>query len=180
MPIALQEKYRKEVLPHLKEKFSQKADLAVPRITKIVVNSGVGRLRDDKQMQEVEKYLGLITGQKPVACTAKQAIASFKSRKGLVIGYKVTLRGKRMYDFLQRMVQLAIPRTRDFRGINRSAIDQAGNLTIGVKEHIVFPETIGEDIHTIFGFEATIVTTAKNRVEAMELFTSLGIPLQKE
>ena len=160
--------------------FGWKTPMAVPRILKVVINSGVGKLRDKKDAVEaVERHLTLIAGQKISPRPAKVAISSFKTRMGMVIGYKATLRGNRMYDFLERLISLAIPRTRDFRGIPLKSVDQNGNLTIGIREHIVFPEMIGEDVRTIFGFEVTAVTNAKTREAAIELLKLLGFPLQK-
>src|SRR3989338_4471966 len=124
----LQEKYKKEVIPAMRAKFGYKNVMAVPKIEKVVVNSGVGRIRDEKQHEEIRKFLTLITGQKPAPRPAKQAIAAFKTRQGLIIGYQVTLRGKRMYDFLSRMINVALPRTRDFRGLEEKSFDGRGNL----------------------------------------------------
>jgi len=176
----LKEKYNKEVVPGMMKEFGLKTPMAVPRLLKAVVNSGTGKLRDKKDaVLAVEKYLTIITGQKPSPRPARIAVASFKTRQGMVVGYKVTLRGRRMYDFLERLVYFAIPRMRDFRGISLKSIDQNGNLTIGIKEHIVFPEMIGEDVRTIFGFEVTVVTNAKSRDHAIKLFKLMGFPLQK-
>ena len=144
----------------------------------MVVNSGVGRIRDEKQHEEIRKFLALITGQKPAPRPAKQAIAAFKTRQGLIIGYQVTLRGKRMYDFLSRLINVALPRTRDFRGLEEKSFDERGNLTVGIKEHIVFPEMIGEDYRFLFGFEITVVTTAKKREEGVELLKLVGFPIK--
>ena len=175
---SLQEKYKREVVPAMREKFGYKNIMAVPKIEKMVVNAGVGRIRDEKQHEEIQKYLALLTGQKPTPRPAKKAIASFKTRRGLVIGYQVTLRGKRMYDFLSRLITVALPRTRDFRGIDPKSFDPLGNLTVGIKEHIVFPEIIGEDYRFLFGLEVTIVTTAKKREEGVELLRLLGFPIK--
>lgn len=175
---SLQEKYKKEVIPAMRVKFSYKNIMAVPKIVKVVVNSGVGRIRDEKQHEEIRKFLALITGQKPAPRPAKQAISAFKTRQGLIIGYQVTLRGKRMYDFLSRLINVALPRTRDFRGIDGKSFDPGGNLTIGVKEHIVFPEMIGEDYRFLFGLEVTVVTTAKKREEGVELLKLMGFPIK--
>ena len=142
------------------------------------MNCGVGRIRDEKDRTEIQKYLALITGQKAAPRAAKKAIASFKTREGLVIGYQVTLRGKRMFDFLTRLVSIALPRTRDFRGLDESSFDKKGNLTIGVKEHIVFPEMIGEDYRFLFGLEITVVTTARTRAEGIELLRLSGFPIK--
>lgn len=172
----MKEKYEKEAVPAMRAKFGYANAMAVPRIEKIVVNIGVGKLRDEKDRAEVEKYAALITGQKAAPRAAKKAIAAFKTRQGLVIGYQATLRGKRMYDFLSRLVHAALPRTRDFRGIPRKSFDERGNLTVGIREHIVFPEMIGEDYRLIFGMEATIVTTAETREEGEALLAALGLP----
>ncbi len=177
--LSISEVYKKKVIPAMKERFGYANVMAVPKITKVVVNIGVGRLRDEKEREEVKKFLRLITGQEPSARPAKKAIAAFKTREGLVIGYRVTLRGKRMEDFISRLINIALPRTRDFRGLNPSACDNKGNLTIGIKEYIVFPEMIGEDYRFLFGLEATIVTTAKKRDEGMELLRLIGFPIKK-
>lgn len=176
----LREKYTKEVVPAMRATFGYKNIMAVPRIEKVVVNIGVGRMRDDKEHQEVKKYIALITGQKPAPRPAKKAIAAFKTRQGLIIGYQVTLRGERMYDFLTRLISIALPRTRDFQGLNEKAFDPKGNLTIGIKEHIVFPEMVGEDYRILFGFEITIVTGAKQREEGIELLRLMGVPLRRK
>jgi len=174
----LHEKYKKETVPAMIKKFGYKNVMAVPKITKAVVNIGVGKLRDEKQQEEVRKFFTLITGQKPAPRPAKKAIASFKTRKGLVVGYQATLRGKRMYDFISRFIDIALPRTRDFRGIDPKSFDQGGNLTVGVKEHIVFSEMIGEDYHFLFGFEVTVATTAKKKEEGIELLRLMGFPIK--
>lgn len=174
----LQEKYRKVVIPAMQRQFGYPNAMAVPQIRKVVVNAGVGRIRDEKQHEAVRRALALITGQKPAPRPAKKAIAAFKTRRGLIVGYQVTLRGRRMWDFLERLVSIAIPRQRDFRGIDPKAFDPRGNLTIGFKEHIVFPEMIGEDVPFIFGLEATVVTTAKRREEGVTLLKLLGFPIK--
>lgn len=176
--MTLQEKYKKEVAPALRVRFGYKNIMAVPRIEKVVVNAGVGRFREEKQQEEIQKYIMLITGQKAARRGARQAIASFKTRRGLTVGYRVTLRGKRMYDFLSRLINIALPRTRDFRGIEIKSFDPRGNLTIGVKEHIVFPEMIGEDYRFLFGFEVTVVTMAKKKEEGVELLRLMGFPIK--
>ncbi|MDP3725828.1 MAG: 50S ribosomal protein L5, partial [bacterium] len=176
----ISEIYKKNVIPAMREKFGYKNVMAVPKVEKVVVNMGIGRLHDDKEREEVKKFLRLITGQEPSSRPAKKAIAAFKTREGLVIGYQVTLRGKRMEDFISRLVNIALPRTRDFRGLSASAFDNRGNLTIGVKEYIVFPEMIGEDYRFLFGFEATVVTTTKKRDEGIELLKLLGFPIKKD
>lgn len=176
--MTFRERYEKKAIPAMREQFGYPNVMAVPRITKVVVNVGVGRMRDQKEHEEVQKFLKLITGQKPSARPAKKAIASFKTRIGLVIGYQVTLRGTRMYDFLSRLVDVSLPRTRDFQGIDSRSFDARGNLTIGIKEHIVFPEIIGEDYKFLFGFEITVVTSAKNKEEGVALLRIMGFPIK--
>lgn len=176
----LQEKYKKEVIPAMKEKFGYKNDLAVPKINKTIVNIGIGSaLKDEKAQATISKDLALITGQRSVPTLAKKAIAGFKTRKGMIVGLKTTLRGKRMFDFLSRLVNIALPRTRDFRGLSSKSIDEGGSLTIGIKEHIIFPEISQEDIKKIFGLEITVVSNAKKRQEALELFKLLGFPIKE-
>ena len=173
-------KYNKTVVPEMKKKFGYKNDLAAPRILKVVLNTGTGRIKDDKQAVEDRlKILSLISGQKPVPCQSKKSIASFKTRVGMVIGYRVTLRAARMYDFLDKLINVTLPRVRDFRGLDPKSVDAGGNLTIGFKEHTAFPETINEDIKNIFGLEVTLVSNAKSRDEALELFKLLGFPFKK-
>ena len=177
----IEEKYKKEVIPLMKQKFGYKNNLAIPRITKAVVNVGVGSvLREEQTQQLVAKDLALITGQKAVPTLAKKSISAFKVREGMVVGYKVTLRKKRMYDFVSRLINIVLPRTRDFRGIEPKSIDKSGNLNIGIKEHIIFPEIAQEEIKRIFGMEITVVTNAQKREEALELFRLLGFPIKQE
>ena len=178
MTMNIFEQYSKKVVPEMQKAFGFKNALSVPRVIKVSVNVGVGRIKDEKQLEEIRRVLGLITGQKTISRKAKKAIASFKTRIGMVIGYSVTLRGKRMHDFLDRFIRITLPRTRDFRGISEKSFDTSGNLTIGIKEHIVFPELIGEDVRSIFGFEVTITTTARNRVHGIALLKGLGLPIQ--
>jgi large subunit ribosomal protein L5 len=175
----IKEKYQKKAVPEMEKKFGYKNKLAAPKIVKVVVNVGVGRVKDEKQLEVIEKQLALIAGQKPAKRLAKKSIASFKLRKGDLVGYSATLRGQRMYDFLDRLVNIAIPRIGDFRGLDPKAVDAAGNFSIGIKEHTIFPEIAEEDIRNIFSFEATIVTSAKSRDEALELFKLLGLPFKK-
>ena len=177
----LKQKYIKEVVPKMKEEFGYQNDLAVPKIKKVIVNVGIGSFsKDDQSQQLVAKDLALITGQKPVPTLAKKAISAFKVRKGMVVGLKVTLRGKRMFDFISRLINVVIPRTRDFRGLASKSVDKSGNLTIGIKEHIIFPEVSSEEIKKIFGLEVTVVSIAKTREEALELFKLLGFPIKLE
>jgi large subunit ribosomal protein L5 len=172
--------YKEKTIPAFREHFGARNILAVSRIEKVIVNVGIGRLKDDKEREEVKRSLILITGQVPQSRPARIAIASFKTRKGSLVGYRVTLRGKRMEDFLERFVYVAIPRMRDFRGLAKTAIDEHGNLNVGVREHIVFPELIGEDIRRIFSLQVTVVTNAGTKEKADLLFRSLGFPLAKQ
>lgn len=174
----LQERYRKTTVPALKRQFGYANALSAPRVLKVVVNVGVGRLREPKQHEEVRKVLALITGQQPAARPAKKAIAAFKTRRGLVVGYRVTLRGARMWDFLTRLIAVALPRQRDFRGIGPKSFDDWGNLTIGFGEHIVFPELSGEDVPLLFGLEVSITTSARRRAEGIALLKELGFPIR--
>ncbi len=179
--MTLEDLYKKEVVPALKERFGYKNILAVPKVVKVVVNTGIGRYRENKDMvAAIERDLGMITGQKAVPTMAKKAIAGFKIREGLHVGFRVTLRGKRMYDFLERLIKAALPRSRDFRGVDPKAIDTSGNFTIGIREHIIFPETIQEEIKNIFGLEVTVGTTAKTKEEAEALLRLMGFPLKRE
>jgi large subunit ribosomal protein L5 len=175
----IQEIYKEKTVPLFKKESGSASVFAAPRIQKVVVNIGTGRVKDSKETEEIIKNLKLITGQVPEGRPARISIASFKSRKGSIIGYRITLRGKRMYDFLERLVYVAIPRMRDFRGLSKSAIDEHGNLHVGIHEHIIFPEMIGEDIRKIFSFQVSIVTNAKTKERAELLFRSLGFPLAK-
>lgn len=154
--------------------------LQSPRLVKVVVSTGVGSGKDKARKELIEGRLARITGQKPSARPAKQSIAQFKMRQGDVIGYQVTLRGARMYDFLDKLLHVALPRTRDFRGLSKKAIDDMGNITIGVKENTIFPETADEDLKDVFGFAVTIVTTAKTKPEAEAFFRHLGVPLKAD
>ncbi len=177
--------YKKVIVPEMIKKMGYKNVMAVPRIKKIVVNVGFGRLvaskskaERDKIAQEFADDLALLIGQKAVFTTARASIATFKTRAGMVIGAKATLRGKKMYDFLSRLVNIALPRTSDFKGVDEKSVDNFGNLTIGIKEHIVFPEVSPESVKRIFSFEATIVSSAKNKAEAIELFRLYGFPIK--
>lgn len=176
---SLQEKYKKEVVPLFMAKFGLKNPMAVPRILKAVINVGVGRIKDEKMLEEIVRMLALITGQKPSSRPAKKAVSAFKTRTGQLVGYKITLRGKRMFDFLGRLINVALPRERDFRGIDPNSIDAKGNLTIGVKEHIVFPELVGEDYKFLFGLEVTVVTNARNKERGIELLRMMGFPIKQ-
>ena len=175
----LKEKYQ-EILPQLKKELSIDNDLAVPAIDRVVVNAGIGKYRNnDVAVEEIQDHLAKITGQKPVATLARQSIASFKIRQGMIVGYKVTLRKQRMWDFLTKFIYLALPRVRDFRGLSPKAIDSNGNFTAGVKEQIIFPELANENIKNIFGLEVCVVTTAKSKKDGERLLTLLGFPFKK-
>ncbi|OGD25688.1 50S ribosomal protein L5 [Candidatus Azambacteria bacterium RIFCSPHIGHO2_01_FULL_40_24] len=172
-------KKTESVLQKLQKELGIKNILALPKLQKVVVNVGLGRaIKDDKFLEIALRDLGLITGQKPKVTLAKKSIANFKTREGVPIGAMVTLRGKRMYDFISRLINIALPRTRDFRGISAKSLDKNNNLTIGVKEHIVFPEVSGEEVKNIFGFEITLVVKAKNKNEAMALYKVMGFPIK--
>ncbi len=180
------EKYKKEAIPKMMEKFGYKSVMAVPKIEKVVVNTGYGKQVAGKTNDEQKKTadfiaedLTLICGQRAVKTHAKKAIASFKTRQGMAIGAKVTLRGKRMADFLERIIHIVLPRTRDFRGITQESIDRQGNLTFPIKEHIAFPEILPEKARNIFGLEISIATNAKSKEEGLELFKLLGFPIKK-
>jgi len=155
--------------------------MLVPRVEKVVINTGTGRFDKNKEaLAEIEKALRDITGQQPVKTQARQSIAGFKVREGQNVGMKVTLHGTRMWDFLNRLVSTALPRVRDFHGIETRIIDKSGNLNIGIKEHVIFPEIVAEQVKNPFGFQVTVVSTADNAQDAQKLFKVLGFPLQKE
>ena len=184
--LRLKEKYIKEVVPAMMQRFSLQNAMAVPKIIKAVVNTGFGRQIAAKTGEEAKRFyepiledLGLICGQRPVLNRAKKSISSFKIRQGMPIGASVTLRGSRMYDFLERLIHIALPRTRDFRGIDQVSFDKNGNLTIGIREQIVFPEISQEKVRMIFGFEATVTTTAKTKEEGIELLRLMGFPIKQ-
>ncbi len=162
----------------LKEAFGYTSAMQAPRIEKVVVSSGVGKKRDQKTIDLIEDRLMRITGQKPAPRAARMSIASFKVRAGDTVGLQVTLRGARMYDFLDKLIHIALPRTRDFRGLSASAIDEMGNVTIGIKEHTIFPETSDEDVKDVFGLAITIVTNCKSKEEAEAFLRHIGIPLR--
>jgi large subunit ribosomal protein L5 len=173
----LKEKYHEEIVPQLKEKFQYKTVMEVPRIMKITINKGIGAAVADKKLvdQGVEE-LTAITGQKAVPTIAKNSISNFKLREGMPIGAKVTLRGERMYEFLDRLMNIALPRVRDFRGINDKGFDGRGNYTLGVKEQIIFPEISIEKVNKISGMNITFVTNAKTDEESYELLKAFGLP----
>ncbi len=185
--MSLLEKYNKEAIGKMKEKFGYKNNLQVPKIKKVVVNTSFGRVVAGLGKGDAEKIykpiledLSLIAGQMPVLTNAKKSISTFKLREGTPIGAKITLRGKKMNDFLDRLIHIVLPRTRDFAGLEPNSIDKGGNLNIGIKEQIVFPEVSAENVRKIFGLEITIVTSAKTKEEALGLFRTLGFPMKKD
>jgi large subunit ribosomal protein L5 len=163
----------------LKDAFGYKNVMQVPKVSKVVVSVGTGRVQDKQREAIIRDRLARITGQKPSPRPAKKSIASFKLREGEIIGYQVTLRGARMNHFVDKLINIAIPQTRDFRGLKTTAIDEMGNITIGVKENTIFPECADEEIKDVFSLAITIVTTAKNKAEAEAYLRHLGLPLQK-
>jgi large subunit ribosomal protein L5 len=177
MAARLKEIYLNKVVPSLMEKFQYKSIMQVPKITKISINKGIGAAVADKKLVDVGvEELGIITGQKAVATKSKNAISNFKLRENMPIGAKVTLRGERMYEFLDRLTAVALPRVRDFKGVNEKGFDGRGNYTLGVKEQIIFPEISIEKISKITGMDITFVTTAKTDEESYELLRLLGMP----
>lgn len=173
------ENYKKKIILALRKELGAKNILALPKLEKVVINIGLGRtLKDEKFLEIAVRDLALIAGQKLKTTVAKKSIANFKTRQGMIIGASATLRGERMYDFVSRLINIALPRTRDFRGIDAKSIDKSGNLTIGIKEHIVFPEIKGEEVRNIFGFEITIVVKAKNKEDAKILYKVIGLPIK--
>lgn len=179
MTVRLREKYQKEVVPALMEEFKFKSIMQVPRLVKIVVNVGVGEaVQNAKAIEAAVNDLATITGQKPVVTRAKKSVASFKLRAGMPIGAMVTLRGDRMYDFLDRLCSLALPRIRDFRGVSRSSFDGRGNYGLGLREQIVFPDIDYDKIDKIRGLEVAIVTSAPNDEQAYALLKRLGMPFR--
>ena len=176
----LQKKYKENIIPVMKKKIGYRNDLAVPRIEKVSINVGTGKaLSDAKIFEEIVNDLSLITGQKPVKQKAKKSISSFKIREGMIVGVMVTLRGQRMYEFIDRLVSIVLPRVRDFRGLEKKSFDGKGNFNIGVKEHIVFPEINQENVRNIFGLEVSITTTAKTDEEGEELLRLFGFPIKE-
>ena len=169
-----------EVFAVLKEKMGWTNLMQAPRLSKVVISVGTGSFKDKKKNELVAARLMKITGQKPAPRGAKRAIASFKTRLGDLIGYQITLRGPRLFGFLDKFLNVALPRTKDFRGISPKAVDEMGNITIGIKEHTIFPETADEDLRDVFGLAITIVTTAQTHAEALAFFEHIGIPFRKK
>lgn len=185
--LSLKEKYEKKVVPEMMKKFRHKNKMAIPKIEKVVLNMGVGKLVSGMGGKEREKTLApileniaLITGQKSIFTKSHRSISGFKVRAGAIVGIKTTLRGPKANDFLERLINIALPRSRDFRGIEEKAIDKQGNLTIGIKEHIIFPEVSTERAQDILSFQITVKTTTNNREQGLELFRLLGFPIKRE
>lgn len=180
IPVRLFEFYKTSVIPVLSEKFSYKNKLQAPRLEKISVNVGVGSAtQDPKILDGIAKDIELITGQKPVITKAKKSVSNFKLREGMKIGCKVTLRKSRMYEFLDKFINVTIPRIRDFRGVPDKSFDGNGNYTLGIKEHVIFPEINVDNIQKTFGMDITFVTSSKNDNEALELLKAFGMPFIK-
>ncbi|MDQ0228306.1 50S ribosomal protein L5 [Metabacillus niabensis] len=176
----LKEKYQKEITPALMSKFSYKSVMQAPKIEKIVINMGVGdAVSNSKALDVAVEELAQITGQKPVITKAKKSIAGFRLREGMPIGAKVTLRGERMYQFLDKLISVSLPRVRDFRGVSKKSFDGRGNYTLGVKEQLIFPEIDYDKVNKVRGMDIVIVTTANTDEEARELLTQFGMPFQK-
>ncbi len=175
----LQDHYKKEIVPKLREKFGYRNVMQVPRLTKVVVNMGLGdAIENIKVIDSAAEEIGVITGQKPVVTKARQSIANFKLREGVPIGVMVTLRSDQMYYFLDKLMAIALPRVRDFRGVSPKGFDGRGNYTLGVKEQIIFPEVNYDKIDKVRGMNITIVTTAKSDEEGLELLKLLGMPFR--
>ncbi|MCL2748745.1 MAG: 50S ribosomal protein L5 [Alphaproteobacteria bacterium] len=178
MQSRLREVYEKEIVPALEKEFGYANKMAVPRLSKIVLNMGVGSaVADKKKLDAAVESLTLIAAQKPVVTKAKKSIATYRLREGQAIGTKVTLRGKRMYDFLDKLIAVALPRIKDFQGLSKSKFDGKGNYAFGIKEHLVFPEISVDKIENIVGMDIVIATTAKTDDEARALLVKLGLPL---
>lgn len=176
----LQEKYQTSVVPALVEKFNYTSVMQAPKLDKIVVNMGIGdAITNSKALDDAVNEMTLVTGQKPIITKAKKSIANFKLREGMPIGCKVTLRGERMFEFLDKLVSIALPRVRDFQGVSNKAFDGRGNFTLGVKEQLIFPEINYDKVNRVRGMDIVIVTTAKTDLEAKELLAQLGMPFKK-
>jgi LSU ribosomal protein L5P len=176
----LKEKYINEIVPSLMKKFNYKSVMEVPKVEKIVINMGVGdAVQNPKALDDAVEELTLIAGQHPVVTKAKKSIAGFRLRAGMPIGCKVTLRGDRMYDFLDKLVSVSLPRVRDFHGVSKNAFDGRGNYTLGIREQLIFPEIDYDKVNKVRGMDIVIVTTAKTDEESRELLTLLGMPFQK-
>jgi large subunit ribosomal protein L5 len=179
--LRFKKKYAEEVAPALMQQFAYKTVMQIPKLSKICINQGVGDATQDKKLVEnALNELTIITGQKPVATKARTSISNFKLREGMTIGAKVTLRNERMYEFLDRLITVALPRVRDFRGVNDKSFDGRGNYTMGITEQIIFPEIDLDKVNKIMGFDITFVTTAQTDAEALALLKGLGIPFKNQ
>ena len=176
----LKDKYVKEVAPALQEEFKYKSCMQIPKLEKIVLNMGVGEVKDNpKALENTMRDMGIICGQKPVATVASKSVAAFKLREGMKIGCKVTLRGENMYNFLDKLISISLPRVRDFRGVNPNSFDGHGNYAMGIKEQLMFPEIDFDKIDKVRGMDIIVVTTANTDEEARSLLTLLGMPFRK-
>ena len=176
----LKQRYQNDIIPSLMDKFNYKSVMEVPKVEKIVINMGVGdAVQNSKALDSAVEELALISGQKPVVTKAKKSIAGFRLREGMPIGAKVTLRGERMYEFLQKLIDVSLPRVRDFRGISKKSFDGRGNYTLGVKEQLIFPEINYDQVNKVRGMDIVVVTTSNTDEEARELLGQLGMPFQK-
>ncbi len=176
----LKDMYKEEVAPALMKKFEYKSVMQIPKIEKVVINVGCGEAKDNpKMIDAISSDIAQITGQKPVTCKAKKSVANFKVREGMPIGVKVTLRGDRMYEFIDRLFNVALPRVRDFRGINPNGFDGRGNYSMGIREQLIFPEIEYDKVDKVRGMDISFVTTAKTDEEARELIALMGAPFEK-
>ncbi|MBT4277792.1 50S ribosomal protein L5 [Candidatus Falkowbacteria bacterium] len=179
--MTFKENYNKEIIPAIKKEFGYKNDLEAPKLEKVTINVGLGSdINDSNFVKLVEKTLTTIAGQKPIRNKARKSIAGFKIREGMTVGVSVTLRNKKMYDFVDKLINISLPRVRDFRGISLKSVDENGNLSIGIKEYIIFPEIHMDDVEKIHGLQMVITTTAKTKKEGTALFKLLGVPFKKK
>ncbi|WP_352419131.1 50S ribosomal protein L5 [Proteiniborus sp.] len=180
MATRLKEKYINEVVPALMEKFKYENIMEVPKLEKIVLNMGLGAARDNpKLLESAVEELGIISGQKPIVTKAKKSVANFKVREGMPVGSKVTLRGEKMFEFLDKLMNIALPRVRDFRGVSATSFDGRGNYALGIKEQLIFPEIDYDKVDAIKGLDIIVVTTAKTDEEAKEFLALMGMPFRK-
>lgn len=178
---SIREKYQKEIIPEMKKEFGLKNVFEVPKIEKVVVNVGIGKfLKDSGQVEDVKKTLEAITGQKPLSTKARKSIAGFKTREGMEVGMKITLRGKRMWDFVEKLVNAALPRVRDFHGLKLKSVDNSGNLNIGIKDQLIFPEILPEEVKNHFSFEVTVVTNTNSKEMGDKLFRLMKFPFESK
>lgn len=178
--MSIREKYREEAVSRLMKEFSLKNVCEVPRIEKAVVNVGIGKhLKDANMVKDIVETLTAITGQKPVMTKSRKSIAGFKTREGLEIGVKVTLRGRRMWDFIDKLVNAAIPRIRDFHGVKKTSVDENGNFNLGIKEQLIFPEIMPENVRNVFSLQVNVSTTACGKEKGLAMFRMLGFPIEK-